>query len=176
MNLKRNSSKQRENRFPSIAERRREHKDVPYEILKNGEDFNSLRFRADWGPESLFHRIRVKFKNRKLVEFNVHGTERYTERQIDPHIISEATNFEPREWELIQAAVSPKTYKFVTTTWERRFGKDRIWLIIGMYHQIVSIYYKDGTGYGQDNIINKENPIYQIVDEVNSDLNRQDGI
>jgi len=165
-----------ENRFPNIVERRQEHKDVPYEKKVNGEDFKQLRFRADWGPESLFHRIEVKFKNRKKLEFNTHGTERTVEREFTPDIISYAINFEPKKWKLVQASVSPESYRFVTAVWERTFGNDKIWLVIGMYHQIVSIYRKDLAWYGQDKVITKKDPLFQKVDQVNLELNRQDGI
>lgn len=85
--------------------------------------WNVARFHVEFGPDSLFERIR--FKMRSVTELKLHGTHfrlRESERRIPREVIEALENFKSDLWNVVSAEVRTDSGKFVSSTWCRNFG------------------------------------------------------
>ena len=77
---------------------------------------NCLRFHVSSGPNSLFERVRYKFRDPRVLKFNAqHFVDRAVERAAPTTAFG---HFDAREWELMTVEVRADTGKFVSTAWQ----------------------------------------------------------
>lgn len=132
------------------------------------------RFYVEYGPSSLFERVKYKFS--KSVELKTHArhfNERLGERKIPEYIINAIATFGPQSWRLVMAEVRNDTGKFINSTWEMDYGGIKYWLVIGFGNTIETIIAKD-KGFQPVRGIIKEGEFYNFVSDVNKELMRSD--
>jgi predicted phosphodiesterase len=129
------------------------------------------KFHVDYGPASLFERVRFKFGDvRSLKLHGSHYNQRVTDRNIPPELIAELVNFNPDRWELKQAEVRADNGKFILTTWERKFNGEIFWVVVGLGDVVVSVIRKQLTrNVGTTGIITSGS-FYDFVSDVNMKL------
>lgn len=134
--------------------------------------FTTSRFHRDYGPNSLFERVKFKMKDVDgLKLYTNHFHKRCKERYIAYEILKEIENFSIEKWELVTVEVRDDKGKFINSTWEKVIGGERYWVTIGFGSAVQTVVKKDS--YGIDKII-KNGPLYDFVKQVNTDLMLQD--
>jgi len=134
--------------------------------------FQKTRFHIDFGPQSLFSRIRIKMAD--VTEVKTHGRHfaaRCIERSIPNQVLEKIKNFSCKEWSLKTCEVRNDTGKFVNSTWELELNGEVFWLTIGFGNVAETIIRKDSSGTGG---VVVDGEIYDFVDSVNTDLMIQD--
>jgi hypothetical protein len=132
--------------------------------------FQTSRFHVDFGPKSLFQRVRTKMSGvRQLRVHAEHFRRRATER-LAP--IQQLRHFDSNESELVIAEVRDDTCKFVSSTWRRRIGDKTWWIVIGLHNTLETAYSGEKSGVGSG--IVTEGELFGRVASVNADLIRRD--
>lgn len=127
-----------------------------------------LRFHVDYGPESLFER--VKFKMKDVHELNMNGphfNERLKKRNIPEEIVERLRDFSIEEWTVKTAEVRADRGKFYNSTWERIIDGKKYWVTIGLGAVVVTIVCKDSSGVEK---CVREGDFYNYVEKVNREL------
>ena len=130
--------------------------------------FETARFHVDFGPDSLFERVKFKLASMPgLLLHERHFNDRLVERSIPEEIIESCRCFNFKDWRLVTAEVRIDRGKFVNSTWERELNGKRYWITIGFGGCIKTIVVKKSHGYGKV-ITNGE--FYDYVQKVNKAL------
>lgn len=136
------------------------------------QNYNRIRFHVEFGPASLFERVRFKMKDvKKLYMDGVHFQKRSSERSIPNEILERLTQFDINEWTVVTASVREDRGKFVDSTWEIVLEGVRYWVTIGMGTFIKTIVIKESSGV--ENCI-RSGEYYDFVEEVNRKLMEED--
>lgn len=127
-----------------------------------------VRFHIDFGPDSLFERVKFKMREVHLLKMDgAHFNSRMSERNIPSEIIDSLTSFDINEWSLKTAEVRKDRGKFYNSTWERIIDGKRYWVTIGIGDFITTIVCKDSSGV--DKCI-RDGELFDFVDKVNREL------
>lgn len=136
--------------------------------------FKKYTFHISEGPKSLFSRVKFKIRGVRSVNDTEHSLERFFERfrnrqQLMLSLKEELDNFDFRKWNLVMASVSPVTYRWVDSAWERILDGTEIRVIIGLYHNLLTVMIKDSPT-NLSYIVKKGTDLYNKVDTVNRNL------
>ena len=132
------------------------------------ENFSRARFHVQFGPSSLFERVRFKMKDvHKLFLEGTHYQKRVSERNIPPEIIDALLEFDASTWTLQTAEIRTDRGKFVNSTWEKIINGHRYQVTIGMGNYVKTIV--DRTTSGMDKCV-RSGELYDYVERVNSEL------
>ncbi len=127
-----------------------------------------VRFHVDFGPNSLFERVRFKMKDIHTLHLNgEHFRERCQERHIPDAVREKVENFNINEWKLVTAEVRKDRGKFYNCTWEYQFEGVSYWLTIGLGEVGVTIVRKSTRGMEK---CVRSGELYDFVEEVNRKL------
>ncbi len=136
------------------------------------ENYPKARFHIQFGPASLFERVRFKMKDvHKLYLDGTHYKKRLSERDIPPVIMEALLEFDVSSWKLQTAEVRTDRGKFVNSTWEKVVDGHHYWVTIGMGNYVKTIV--DRTTSGLDKCI-RSGELYDFVESVNSQLMADD--
>jgi hypothetical protein len=119
---------------------------------------------------SLFERVRFKMNEPHDIKFSNHAVSRAIERGISETALNKIMNFKVDEWNLKMASVSAVSFKFVDSTWERKISESNIWVVIGLYATVESVYNQTDINWGMDRAVRRGDPLYDQVDKVNREL------
>lgn len=134
--------------------------------------FKRVRFHEEFGPESLFERVRYKMKDvTQLYLDGEHFQRRTSERDIPDSVMERLLNFDINEWKVVTASVRNDRGKFVDSTWEITVDGVRYWITIGLGSFIITIVRKDCSGV--ENCV-RGGEFYNFVEQVNRQLMNQD--
>jgi hypothetical protein len=132
------------------------------------EDYKRVRFHIEFGPTSLFERVKYKMRDvRKLYLNGTHFEERMTNRNIPENVVRKLEYFDINEWELVTASVRSDRGKFVDSTWEVCVDDLRYWVTIGMGNYVRTIVVKDSSGVEK---CVRGGDFYEFVERVNREL------
>lgn len=134
------------------------------------KEFKKYWFHVAYGPESLFERVRFKMNEPHDIKFSDHAVLRARERGISEMALNKIRNFKAEEWNLKMASVSVFSLKFVDSTWERKISGANIWVVIGLYATVESVYDQTNNNWGMDIAVRMGDPLYDQVDNVNREL------
>ncbi len=135
--------------------------------------FQKSRFHVHYGPNSLFERVRYKFKEpRTLKMHGDHFNKRKEQREIPEIVILSMLAFNSADWKIVTAEVRNDTGKFVNATWEKIIEGKKYWITIGFGDVVQTIIKKESEGFGYGII--KEGSFYQFVSKVNETLMNHD--
>ena len=134
--------------------------------------FKKVRFHEEFGPTSLFERVRYKMKDvTQLYLDGEHFQKRASERDIPNLVMKRLLNFDINEWKVVTASVRSDRGKFVDSTWEITVDGVRYWITIGLGSFIITIVRKDCSGV--ENCV-RGGEFYNFVEQVNRQLMDQD--
>jgi hypothetical protein len=137
------------------------------------EDYKRVRFHIEFGPTSLFERVKYKMRDvRKLYLNGTHFEERMTNRNIPENVVRKLEYFDINEWELVTASVRSDRGKFVDSTWEVCVDDLRYWVTIGMGNYVRTIVVKDSSGVEK---CVRGGDFYEFVERVNRELMDAEG-
>lgn len=142
-------------------------------IKKSKPTFETARFHNLTGPESLFRRVKFKFKDVTILR--PHG-DHYNKRLIERDApVKSVTKFDINNWRLVNVEVRTDTGKFVNTAWEFE-AENKIWrVVIGFESTILTIIQIKGfSNYTGSNIV-KNGELYDFVEQVNNELMEAEG-
>ncbi len=131
-----------------------------------------IRFSAEFGPKSLFDRIKYKMRDVHVLGINgEHFKERLKYRRIPQEIMDHIVSFDINEWRLVSAEVRKDKGKFYNSTWEYSYLGKRYWITVGLNNTVMTIVEKTSSG-----LVNtlKEGELYDYVDMVNRQLMEND--
>lgn len=132
------------------------------------QTYKRTRFHVEFGPPSLFERVRFKMKDvTTLYMDGVHFQTRASERNIPDDIMARLLQFDINEWRVVTASVREDRGKFVDSTWEIVIDGVRYWVTIGMGTFIKTIVIKETSGV--ENCI-RSDEYYDFVEQVNRKL------
>lgn len=138
------------------------------------QNYKRVRFHVEFGPPSLFERVRFKMKDvTTLYMDGVHFQTRASERNIPDDIMARLLQFDINEWRVVTASVREDRGKFVDSTWEIVIDGVRYWVTIGMGTFIKTIVIKETSGV--ESCI-RGGEYYDFVEEVNRKLIAEDVI
>lgn len=127
-----------------------------------------VRFHVEYGPDSLFERIRFKMKDVHVLNMNgPHFNERLKERNIPEEIVEKLKEFSIDEWTVKTAEVRKDRGKFYNSTWERIVDGKKYWVTIGLGEIVATIVCKDASGVEK---CVREGEYYDFVEKVNREL------
>ena len=136
------------------------------------QNYKRIRFHVEFGPPSLFERVRFKMKDVTTLYIDgVHFQTRASERNIPDDIMARLLQFDINEWRVVTASVREDRGKFVDSTWEIVIDGIRYWVTIGMGSFIKTIVIKETSGMA--NCI-RSGEYYDFVEEVNRKLMDED--
>lgn len=136
------------------------------------ENYSKARFHIQFGPASLFERVRFKMKDaHRLYLDGTHYQKRLSERNIPPEILRALCSFDAETWELKTAEVRTDRGKFVNSTWEKVIDGHRYQVTIGMGNYVKTIV--DRTSSGMDKCI-RSGELFDFVEHVNAELMREE--
>lgn len=136
------------------------------------EKYKRVRFHVEFGPSSLFERVRFKMKDVTTLYMNgTHFQARASERNIPDSIMARLLQFDINEWQVVTASVREDRGKFVDSTWEIVIDGVRYWVTIGMGTFIKTIVTKETSG--AENCI-RSGEYFDFVEEVNRKLMDED--
>ncbi len=133
-------------------------------------EFKKYWFHIAYGPETLFERVRFKMNEPHDIKFSEHAVSRAIEREISEMTLNKIRDFKVDEWNLKMASVSAVSFKFVDSTWERKISGSNIWVVIGLYATVESVYNQDDRSWGMNKAVRRGDPLYNQVDKVNREL------
>ena len=134
--------------------------------------FKRVRFHEEFGPASLFERVRYKMKDvTQLYLDGEHFQKRASERDIPDSVMVRLLNFDINEWKVVTASVRNDRGKFVDSTWEITVDGVRYWVTIGLGSFIITIVKKDCSGV--ENCV-RGGEFYNFVEQVNRQLMDED--
>ena len=137
------------------------------------EDYKRVRFHIEFGPTSLFERVKYKMRDvRKLYLNGTHFEERMTNRNIPENVVRKLEHFDINEWDLVTASVRSDRGKFVDSTWEVCVDDLRYWVTIGMGNYVRTIVVKDSSGVEK---CVRGGDFYEFVERVNRELMDAEG-
>jgi predicted transcriptional regulator len=137
------------------------------------EDYKRVRFHIEFGPTSLFERVKYKMRDvKKLYLSGTHFSDRMTNRNIPADIARKLENFDINEWDLVTASVRSDRGKFVDSTWEVCVDDVRYWVTIGMGNYVRTIVVKDSSGVEK---CVRGGDFYEFVERVNRELMDAEG-
>lgn len=111
------------------------------------QSYKRIRFHVEFGPPSLFERVRFKMKDvTTLYMDGVHFQTRASERNIPDDIMARLLQFDINEWRVVTASVREDRGKFIDSTWEIVIDGVRYWVTIGMGTFIKTIVIKETSG------------------------------
>ncbi len=132
----------------------------------------TIRFHVDFGPSSLFERVRYKMKDvHKLYMDGKHFNKRVSERDIPADVIIKLQDFDCCEWVLKTAEVRKDRGKFINSTWEVLCNGNPYWVTIGVGNYITTIVLRDSSGM---NKCIRNGEYYDYVESVNRKLMDED--
>ena len=133
-----------------------------YQAVVHGD---KVRFHVDFGPPSLFERVKYKMKNvHRLYMDGKHFNKRISERDIPDDVIERLLNFNIDEWTLKTAEVRPDRGKFMNSTWEVYCNGKPYWVTIGIGNYIITIVQRNSSGV---DLCVRCGEYYNFVEEVN---------
>lgn len=136
--------------------------------------YKRVRFHIEFGPHSLFERVKFKMKNvSRLYMDGAHLQTRIKERNISEDILKQLKEFNINEWKLVTASVDRDSGKFVDSTWEILIDNTRYWITIGMGTYVKTIVIKETSGI--DKCV-QSGEYYDFVDEVNKKLMEKESL
>ena len=134
--------------------------------------FKKVRFHEEFGPASLFERVRYKMKDvTQLYLDGEHFQKRASERDIPESVMQRLLNFDINEWKLVTASVRDDRGKFVDSTWEMTVEGVRYWITIGLGSFIITIVRKECSGV--EHCV-RGGDYYDFVEQVNRKLMDED--
>lgn len=134
--------------------------------------YKKIRFNAEFGPPSLFERVRYKMGDvTELYMDGEHFKARLSERDIPDAVIERLRHFNIAEWILRTAEVREDRGKFVDSTWEVEEKGIRYWVSIGLGNYITTIVKKDSSGIEKSI---RSGVYYDFVEQVNRELMNAD--
>lgn len=137
------------------------------------ETYPKARFHIQFGPPSLFERVRFKMQDaHKLYLNGTHYKKRLSERNIPPEILEALLDFDANTWALQTAEVRTDRGKFVNSTWEKVIDGHRYWVTIGIGNYVKTIV--ERTTSGMDKCI-RSGELYNFVEGVNAQLMADEG-
>jgi len=132
------------------------------------QKFKKVRFHVEFGPDSLFERVRYKMKDvTKLYLDGEHFQKRASDRDIPDSVMQRLLDFDINEWQLVTASVRNDRGKFVDSTWELTVEGVRYWITIGLGQYIITIVTKEGSGVEK---CVRGGDYYDFVEQVNRKL------
>ena len=132
----------------------------------------TVRFHIDFGPPSLFERVRFKMKDvHKLYLDGTHFNKRLSERDSPEDVIEKLKAFDCCEWTLKTAEVRKDRGKFVNSTWEVLCNGNPYWVTISVGNFITTIVLRNSSG--MDKCI-RNGEYYDFVESVNRKLMNED--
>jgi hypothetical protein len=130
--------------------------------------YKKIRFNAEFGPPSLFERVRYKMRDvTELYMDGAHFKARLSERDIPDAVIKRLRHFNIAEWTLRTAEVREDRGKFVDSTWEVEEEGIRYWVSVGLGNYITTIARKDSSGVEK---CIRSGDYYDFVEQVNIEL------
>lgn len=133
-------------------------------------NFTKSRFHIDYGPASLFERVRYIMASCEEIKLHSkHFKERTLEREIPIEVINSLTRFSVDHWELIMAEVRNDTGKFVSSTWQLTYDGIEYVVVIGLHNAAQTVFSKDNNPSLMKLIV-KSGPQYDFVERVNREL------
>lgn len=130
------------------------------------QNYNRDRFHVEFGPPSLFERVRFKMKDvTTLYMDGVHFQTRASERNIPDEVMSRLLQFDINEWRVVTASVRDDRGKFVDSTWEIVIDGVRYWVTIGMGTFIKT---SSSVMYSNNVVIIDTNKVFLYDDEKES--------
>lgn len=136
--------------------------------------YKRVRFHIEFGPQSLFERVKFKMKNvSRLYMDGAHLRTRIKERNISEDILKQLKEFNINEWKLVTASVDRDSGKFVDSTWEILIDNTCYWITIGMGTYVKTIVIKETSGI--DKCV-QSGKYYDFVDEVNKKLMEKESL
>ena len=137
------------------------------------ENYKRVRFHIEFGPTSLFERVKYKMKDvSKLYLSGAHFVDRVSTRNIPKDIMQKLEKFDINEWTLVTASVRNDRGKFVDSTWEVCVDDVRYWVTIGMGNYVRTIVIKDTSGIEK---CVRGGEFYEFVERVNRELMDAEG-
>jgi len=134
--------------------------------------YKKIRFNAEFGPPSLFERVRYKMQYvSELYMDGQHFQARLSERDIPDSVINRLLHFNIDEWVLRTAEVREDRGKFVDSTWEIEQDGIRYWVTIGIGQYITTIVVKESSGVEK---CLRGGEYYDFVEKVNQELMEAD--
>lgn len=131
-------------------------------------DYETAWFHIDYGPSSLFERVRFKMLGVHSLFFGKHFNRRSVERRIPADVLEKLTHFDASQWVLRMAEVRTDRGKFVNSTWEFTCDGESYWVSIGVGNYIKTVYRsRPDSGLGKC-ITGGE--LYDFVDRINREL------
>ena len=135
------------------------------------QNYERARFHIQYGPASLFERVRFRMKDVHVLFPGKHYQQRARERQVPDEVLAALCQFDCGTWELRTAEVRTDRGKFVSSGWETEVDGHRYLVSIGVGNYIKTIYRVTGHGAGQ---CVRAGELYDFVDRVNRQLMEED--
>lgn len=130
--------------------------------------YELLTFHKEFGPSSLFERIRFKFLDPPTRRLNTSVSIR---RMSLPQVINLALDaFNPAEWDLVWAKVRSDTGKFTTTSWRREVQASYWWVVMGYGDFVFRVFVTKLGVDGLNSDVIESGDQYTFVEKVNRDL------
>lgn len=130
--------------------------------------FHEARFHVDFGPASLFDRVRFVMGTPRALRLHAaHLRERAAERNAPLELLS---RFDPVRWRLLQATARIDTGKFVSSTWSVATPGGTWWVVVGLGDTILSTYDVLPGRSGRSGETVESGPLYEFVESVNRRL------
>ena len=137
-------------------------------------NMDMVRFHVDFGPPSLFERVRYKMKDvHHLYMDGKHFNKRKSERNIPDTVIEKLQHFDINEWTLKTAEVRPDRGKFMNSTWEVICFDKPYWVTIGIGNYIITIVQRNSSGI---DLCIREGDFYNFVEETNLRLMEEESL
>lgn len=131
-----------------------------------------VRFNVEFGPPSLFERVRFKMRDVHSLNMNgPHYNTRLSERFIPVAVVDHIENFDINDWRLVTAEVRRDRGKFYNSTWEYVYDGQAYWVTVGLGGIVVTIVKKDSSGIEK---CVRSGEFYNYVEEVNKKLMEED--
>lgn len=112
------------------------------------ENYPKARFHIQFGPPSLFERVRFKMRDaHNLYLDGTHYQKRLSEREIPPEILEALLDFDAITWTLKTAEVRTDRGKFVNLIWEKVVDGQRYWVTIGIGTMLRRSYPEQKVGW-----------------------------
>jgi len=131
-------------------------------------DYGTAWFHVDFGPPSLFERVRFKMACVHTLFFGKHFNRRAAERDVSSAVLDELTHFDSSRWVLRMAEVRTDRGKFVNSTWEIICDGEAYWVSIGVGNYIKTVY-RCGPTSGLGKCV-RYGELYEFVEKVNREL------
>jgi len=130
--------------------------------------FEKARFHIEYGPASLFKRVRFKLSAVTSLRLDgIHFNSRRKERNIPADVLQRIDKFDINQWKLLTCEIRTDKGKFVNSTWETIYANRRYWITVGFNNLVQTVIQKESSGL--DDIV-KSGDLYDYVDQINTAL------